>query len=88
MSESRISLITAADVWPWSSAGGNVVQGISGRIVWRTSARTEGCLDHANLGGGCVEPGECAPVVDDQAGADHFGSAVDRAGLHPVRRAK
>jgi hypothetical protein len=42
----------------------------------RGGGRTEGGLDDADLGRGGVEPGEGAPVVDDEAGADDVGAAI------------
>ena len=41
---------------------------------------TERRLDHTDLGRGRVEPGEGGPVIDDDAGADNLGSAVDGTG--------
>lgn len=40
----------------------------------------EGGLDDGHLGGGGVETGEGAPVVDDHAGANDLGTAVDGSG--------
>ena len=44
--------------------------------------RTECCLNDADLCCSGVEPGECAPVIHDEARADNIGSAVDCTSLH------
>ena len=46
------------------------------------SARTvilelEDRLDHRQLGRGCVQTSECAPVVDQQSSANHIRTTVD-----------
>ena len=43
--------------------------------------RTEGSLDDRDLGGSGIQPGESAPIVDDESGSDHIGTSVHRTGL-------
>ncbi len=48
--------------------------------------RTKRRLNNADLRRGGVEPGKCAPVIDDQAGANNVGTSIDGTGLvanHP-----
>jgi len=42
-------------------------------------AQLKHALQHAELGGGCVQAAEGCPVVHDHARADHVAAAIDRA---------
>jgi hypothetical protein len=71
ISESRISPMTAADVWPWSS-GGEVRKG-QGTM---RPGLTERGLNDADFGRGGIEASESTPVVHDKAGTNDIGSSI------------
>ena len=81
MRESRISPMTADDVWPCSSG-----QAVSKGEHVQGRGRTKGGFDDADLCCCRVKASECTPVVDDEAGTDDVRATVDSTRLDGVRR--
>ena len=43
-------------------------------------AELEELFDKGDFGSGGIEAAECAPIVDNHAGANHVGTAIDSSG--------
>ena len=87
-SDSRISLMMAVELCPWSSEAHRPHRSVNSvsresTIECRAARkqRTEGGLDDRDLGGRRVDTGEGAPVVDDETGSQHIRTSVDGTGL-------
>lgn len=71
--ESLISPMTACWSRPWSSTTLDQYDALKLASIM---PRTECAFNHADLCCGCVEPGECTPIIHDQPSPDNIRATV------------